>query len=308
MEITDVKVKLVEGEEDRLRASCTITIDGEFVIRDVKVIEGSNGLFVAMPSRKLTDHCPKCRHKNHLRARYCNSCGTKLNEDRATRNDDRPIQLHAEIAHPINSECRERLQSGVLSAFLEEVENAGDGFDREPREYAERDERPQPQDRSQPREQSRQDDRPPRQDRNERRDGGGQRDRGPRQDRSGQPPHRPKREEPVVMQERPDDPAGYDDLISELKSDAQVRRKPAKPRDDFDSFDEGIDAFDDDDGDEIVDRFEDEVDDETAGAFDFDEDEEKVVATVVETQPIRPVSPVSPQQEEPEDDFGAGIL
>jgi len=298
MEITDVKVKLVEGEEDRLRASCTITIDGEFVIRDVKVIEGSNGLFVAMPSRKLTDHCPKCRHKNHLRARYCNSCGTKLNENRATRNDDRPIQLHAEIAHPINSECRERLQSGVLSAFLEEVENAGDRYDREPGVDGERDERPQPQERQQ----SRRRDRPQRQER------GGRRDRGGRQERADGPPRRQEREEPVVMEERPDDPAGYDDLINELKSDAQVRRKPAKPRDDFDSFDEGIDAFDDDDGDDNVDRFEDEVDDETAGAFDFDDDEEKVVATVVETQPIRPVSPVSPQQDEPEDDFGAGIL
>lgn len=299
MEITDVKVKLVEGEEDRLRASCTITIDGEFVIRDVKVIEGSNGLFVAMPSRKLTDHCPKCRHKNHLRARYCNSCGTKLNENRATRNDDRPIQLHAEIAHPINSECRERLQSGVLSAFLEEVENAGDRYDRKPREHVERDERPQPQERSQPREHTRESDRPQRQER------GGRRDRGGRQDRSDGPPRRQEREEPVVMEERPDDPAGYDDLINELKSDAQVRRKPAKPRDDFDSFDEGIDAFDDDDGDNDVDRFEDEVDDETAGAFDFDDDEEKAVASVPDTQPSRPAAP---QQIEADDDFGAGIL
>lgn len=297
MEITDVKVKLVEGEEDRLRASCTITIDGEFVIRDVKVIEGSNGLFVAMPSRKLTDHCPKCRHKNHLRARYCNSCGTKLNENRATRNDDRPIQLHAEIAHPINSECRERIQSGVLSAFLEEVEGAGAEFDREPRERSERAERPQRREQSQQRE------RPQRPDRGERRD------------RTGQPPQPREREAPVVMEERPNDPAGYDDLVSELKSEAQDRRQPAKRRSELDSFDEGIDVFDDkddnetadaydDDGDESIDRFEDEDEDETVGAFEFDDDEQESVASVGDTEPVKPRQ----VEVEAEDDFGAGIL
>ena len=60
MNITDVRVRLVEDNTERLRAFCTITIDKEFVVRDIKIIEGTKGLFVAMPSRKLTDHCPKC--------------------------------------------------------------------------------------------------------------------------------------------------------------------------------------------------------------------------------------------------------
>ena len=59
-----------------------MTLDGEFVVRDLKLIEGANGLFVAMPSRKLTDKCPKCGGKNHLRARFCNGCGGKLDETR----------------------------------------------------------------------------------------------------------------------------------------------------------------------------------------------------------------------------------
>ena len=70
-----------------------------------------------MPSRKLTDRCPGCGCKNHLRARFCNQCGGKLDEDRATRDADGRVKLHADIAHPINSACREIIQSAVLKAF-----------------------------------------------------------------------------------------------------------------------------------------------------------------------------------------------
>jgi stage V sporulation protein G len=66
MEITEVRIKLMENPEDRLRGFCSITFDGSFVIRDLKIIEGNNGPFVAMPSRKLTSNCRKCRSKNHL--------------------------------------------------------------------------------------------------------------------------------------------------------------------------------------------------------------------------------------------------
>ena len=117
MEITEVQVKLIGNGDERLKASCTLVVDGEFVIRDVKVIEGTNGLFVAMPSRKLTDHCPKCGGKNHLRAAYCNNCGGKLNENRWSQKAANAQQLHAEIAHPINSECRQRLHERVITAY-----------------------------------------------------------------------------------------------------------------------------------------------------------------------------------------------
>src|SRR5262249_24772300 len=76
------------------------------------------------PSRKLTDRCPGCGSKNHLRARFCNSCGGKLDEDRATRDADGRVKLHADIAHPINSACREIIQTAVLKAFQEEKERA----------------------------------------------------------------------------------------------------------------------------------------------------------------------------------------
>ena len=58
----------MEEPGERLKAFCSITFDNCFVIRDLKIIDGSNGPFVAMPSRKLTAHCPGCGMKNHLRA------------------------------------------------------------------------------------------------------------------------------------------------------------------------------------------------------------------------------------------------
>ena len=124
MEVTEVKVKFVEANRDRLKAYCTMTLDGEFVVRDLKLIEGANGLFVAMPSRKLADRCPSCGGKNHLRARFCNNCGGHLNESRAgTDREGRP-KLHADIAHPINSICRERIQKAIEVAYHEELEKA----------------------------------------------------------------------------------------------------------------------------------------------------------------------------------------
>jgi stage V sporulation protein G len=124
VEITEVRIKLMEDNNERLQAFCSITFDDAFVIRDLKIIEGTKGSFVAMPSRKLTDRCGNCGCKNHLRARYCNQCGHKLDEDRATRDADGRVKLHADIAHPINSACREVVQAAVLRAYQEEKERA----------------------------------------------------------------------------------------------------------------------------------------------------------------------------------------
>jgi stage V sporulation protein G len=118
--ITEVRIKLMEDNNERLQAFCSVTFDDAFVVRDLKIIEGTKGSFVAMPSRKLTDRCGQCGCKNHLRARYCNQCGHKLDEDRATRDADGRAKLHADIAHPINSACREVIQTAVLRAFKEE--------------------------------------------------------------------------------------------------------------------------------------------------------------------------------------------
>ena len=90
MEITEVRIKLMEEPGERLKAFCSITFDNCFVVRDLKIIEGSSGPFVAMPSRKLTAHCPRCGMKNHLRAQYCNQCGARQSEgEREARNDGR---------------------------------------------------------------------------------------------------------------------------------------------------------------------------------------------------------------------------
>ena len=124
MEITEVRVKLVSNKDDRLKAFCSVTMDNDFVVRDIKIIEGTSGYFVAMPSRKMSDHCDKCGSKNHLRAKFCNNCGTKLNEDRAKKDMKGRMKLHADIAHPINSECRNKLQEAVVKAFEEEDEKS----------------------------------------------------------------------------------------------------------------------------------------------------------------------------------------
>ncbi|MBN2513295.1 MAG: SpoVG family protein [Sedimentisphaerales bacterium] len=124
MEISEVRVKLVANQDDRLKAFCSMTLDNEFVVRDIKIIEGAGGLFVAMPSRKMSDHCSKCGGKNHLRAKFCNHCGSKLPENRARQDMDGRMKLHADIAHPINASCRKKIQETIVKAFHEEVEKS----------------------------------------------------------------------------------------------------------------------------------------------------------------------------------------
>lgn len=123
MEITEVRVKLMDEPGERLRAFCSVTFDNSFVVRDLKIIDGVNGPFVAMPSRKLTMHCPRCRCKNHLKACYCNQCGYRF-EVEAARDDSGRNKLYADIAHPINSACREMIQENVVRAFEEELERS----------------------------------------------------------------------------------------------------------------------------------------------------------------------------------------
>ncbi len=124
MEITEVRIKLMDDPSERLRAFCSVTFDNSFVVRDLKIIEGASGPFVAMPSRKLTSHCSQCGAKNHLRAVYCNQCGKRIQHDGSARSDDGRAKLYADIAHPINSPCREMIQNKVVEAYHEELERA----------------------------------------------------------------------------------------------------------------------------------------------------------------------------------------
>ena len=124
MEISEVRVKLIANKDDRLKGFCSITFDNSFVVRDIKVIEGISGLFVAMPSRKMSDHCEKCGGKNHLRAKYCNNCGASMPDNRAKKDFQGRMKLHADIAHPINTACRQSIQERVTAAFEEELEKS----------------------------------------------------------------------------------------------------------------------------------------------------------------------------------------
>ena len=124
MDISEIRVKLVDQAQERLKAFCTVTIDRSFVIRDVKVIEGPRGPFVAMPSRKVMDRCGNCGGKNHLRANHCNDCGRALPADRAPRDDRGRSRLHIDVAHPINQECRSWMEERILTAFKAELERS----------------------------------------------------------------------------------------------------------------------------------------------------------------------------------------
>ncbi|MCX7805570.1 MAG: SpoVG family protein [Planctomycetota bacterium] len=122
MEITEIKVKLARSSGDeKLLAFASITFDHSFVIRDIKVIAGNKGLFVAMPSRKMTDRCPRCGCKNHLRSNYCNECGNRLPPFRAPLDERGRARLHMDIAHPINSRCRQAVQQAIVKAYKEEL-------------------------------------------------------------------------------------------------------------------------------------------------------------------------------------------
>jgi stage V sporulation protein G len=79
MEITETRISLVERPNSRLRAYASITFDNSFVIRDIRIIEGKKGLFVAMPSKKMQRACSRCGFKNPVNHKFCGSCGVALN-------------------------------------------------------------------------------------------------------------------------------------------------------------------------------------------------------------------------------------
>ncbi|MFT7462412.1 MAG: stage V sporulation protein G [Pseudohongiellaceae bacterium] len=124
MEITDVRVKLAENQQERLLAFCTVTFGLGFVVRDVKVIEGLKGPFIAMPSRKVTGRCHKCGEKNHLKAHFCNNCGRKLDPPQALDDGRGRPRLYVDIAHPINQKCRTLIEDSCIAAYREELQRS----------------------------------------------------------------------------------------------------------------------------------------------------------------------------------------
>lgn len=125
MQITQVRVHLKESADSKLKAFVTITFDDMFVVRDLKVIEGKNGLFVAMPSVKMKGPCPKCSKKIPVRSKYCCECGTRLPEEhRHDEHDDEAREDHKDIAHPVTAESREYICKKVLEAYESEKKKA----------------------------------------------------------------------------------------------------------------------------------------------------------------------------------------
>ena len=122
MEITEVKLILKEGPDKKLKAYATLTFDNCFVVRNIKVIKGTKGLFVAMPSRKMREACPKCHYKNAIRSKFCNQCGVNLPDIGPRESSHEPkLSEHRDIAHPITLECREYIQKKVLDAYAAET-------------------------------------------------------------------------------------------------------------------------------------------------------------------------------------------
>ena len=124
MEITEVRVILKDSPDKKLKAYATVTFDSVFVVRNIKVIEGTSGLFIAMPSRKIKQPCSKCGFKNEIRSKYCNQCAALLpvvlrppSQESATATQ----MEHKDIAHPITQAFREYLQKTVIEVFEREL-------------------------------------------------------------------------------------------------------------------------------------------------------------------------------------------
>jgi len=120
MEITEVKISLREGANKKLKAYATVTFDDCFVVRNIKVIEGSSGLFVAMPARKMRQFCPRCGKRIELKSKFCSQCGAQLPPPPRDLQQEKTSQIHQDIAHPINQQFRDYLQKKVLDAYQEE--------------------------------------------------------------------------------------------------------------------------------------------------------------------------------------------
>lgn len=117
IEVTEVRVKLASEDDEKLLGYCSVTLNNAFVIKDLKLIQGDGTPFVAMPSRKITDKCPGCGFKNHLRAKFCNECGSKLNPNRADMDARGRAKLHFDLVHPIRAEVREYMHKKIVEAY-----------------------------------------------------------------------------------------------------------------------------------------------------------------------------------------------
>lgn len=122
MDITEIRVDVLENPRGKLRAFCSVTLDDIFVVKNFKVIEGKHGLFVAMPSRKLTRPCSECDNRMFRDANYCGRCGHPVEESQGNGSGQNHNQeAHADVAFPIDDEFKEMLENRILDAYNRET-------------------------------------------------------------------------------------------------------------------------------------------------------------------------------------------
>lgn len=116
MKITEIKVFLKDSfmGDGKLKAFATVTFDSVFVVRDIKIIEGKIGRFVAMPSSKISFPCSNCNKKNYACSKFCTECGAKLD---FINSNDMQREEHRDVAHPITTQMRQYMQVEILKAY-----------------------------------------------------------------------------------------------------------------------------------------------------------------------------------------------
>ncbi|MCM8822033.1 MAG: SpoVG family protein [Candidatus Omnitrophica bacterium] len=122
MEITETRISPINKPNSRLRAYASVTFDNSFVIREIRVIEGKNGLFIAMPSRKMQKPCPRCNFKNPVTNKYCGQCGAEI-KTAEQKNQKTGAQQHKDIAHPINTQFRDYLQKKIVEQYNQQKQS-----------------------------------------------------------------------------------------------------------------------------------------------------------------------------------------
>lgn len=118
MTITDVRINPTPGSGSLLAIAC-ITLDAQFIIREVKIIDANGKILLGFPERKVVEKCPSCGRKNVLSAGFCNWCGAGLIPNLATA----PT---ANVAHPMTPECREYMTRKVVAEYRKVQTSPGD--------------------------------------------------------------------------------------------------------------------------------------------------------------------------------------
>lgn len=120
LSISEVGIMLINNPAKKtLRAFCTITIGEVLAIHDIKLIEGKNGLFVAMPQKEITYKCPNssCAGKPWVADKYCHLCGQNLAENRFERSPDGKTIVRADVCFPTSNDFRQSLTKTVVNAY-----------------------------------------------------------------------------------------------------------------------------------------------------------------------------------------------